>query len=192
MSGISRKEEMQELNDQYARLPNSQDNWNLSRRLVPGDGPLDAKIMIIGQAPGRFEDQEGKPFIGAAGKFLNLMITIAGLKREDLYITSVVQFFPPENRLPTDEEAELCMPLLERQIEIIKPKLIVVLGNFSSINITGIGEVTKNHGRVIEDSKRNCKIFITLHPAAAVRIKANVPTIEADFRNLKELVKTLN
>jgi uracil-DNA glycosylase len=184
--------EIDEINKEYEVLPKKYSNWGLSSNFVPGDGPTDAKIMIIGQAPGRNEDEQRKPFIGSAGKLLTSLIKRAGLERENVYITSVVQFFPPENRLPTEDEAQYCLPFLKRQIKTIKPKLIVLLGNFSAFNVAGIDQVMKNHGKLIESEEYGCDLFITLHPAAAVRIKTNMPVIEKDFENLGEIIKKKN
>lgn len=182
-------ERMGKVNGEYALLPSTQKGWQLSSNFVPGEGPLNAKIMVIGQAPGRFEDEQHRPFVGMAGKLLDNLLRKAGLRREKVYITSIVQFFPPENRVPTDEEAEICMPYLKRQIEIIKPKIIVLLGNFAAKNVAGIEEVMRNHGKLIKSREYGCYLYITVHPAAAVRIKKNTPILEEDFTNLKELIK---
>ena len=190
-SYIDRIERMEKLNEEYARLPKRHRNWRLSGNFVPGHGPLDAKIMIVGQAPGRNEDIQRKPFIGAAGKLLTEMIKKAGLKRDDIYISSIVQFFPPDNRLPTKEEARQGLPFLERQIAIVKPKLIIVLGNFAAENLLGMKEVMKNHGTLIRSKKYGCDVFVTLHPAAVVRMKKHTPVMEADFVKLGKIAKDL-
>ena len=183
-----RFEDMEALNRRYAELPNKQKSWGLSRRMVPGDGPLDAKVMFVGQAPGREEDEKLKPFIGAAGKLLTKLINRTGLKREQVYITSVVQFFPPENRLPSKEEAWLCMPFLKEQIKIIKPKLIVVLGNFAAENVAGIKTVMSTHGKLVNYNEYGARIFVTVHPAAVVRLKKYTELIEGDFDLLKSII----
>ncbi len=188
---IDRLEAIEELNTEYAKLPSQHKNWDLSKRLVPGHGPVNAKIMIVGQAPGRNEDIEGKPFIGQAGKLLTVMIEKAGLKRENIYITSVVQFFPPDNRLPTEEETASCLPFLKKQISIIKPKLIIVVGNYPSEHVIGMKNVMTIHGKLVDSEEYNAKVFITIHPAAAVRIKKHVPVMEGDFVKLKEIVKSI-
>lgn len=185
---VDKLEEMEKLNKEYAGLPRRHKGWGLSSTFVPGQGNLNAGVMFIGQAPGRTEEEMREPFVGAAGQLLDKLIQRAGLKREKTYITSVVQFFPPDNRLPTDEEAAHCMPFLKRQIGIVRPKLIVALGNFASQNLVGTAEVVFNHGKIVKSEEYGCDVFITLHPAAAVRIKANLPTIEQDFDKLKGLV----
>ncbi len=186
---IDRLEEIKIINREYSELPGELKKWELSRNFVPGDGPVNAKVMVIGQAPGRFEDKQRKPFIGMAGKLLTLLLKKAGFERSEVYITSVVQFFPPDNRLPTDEEALCCLPFLKKQIEIIRPRLIVLLGNFATLNVDGSAAVMKNHGKLIKSREYGGYIFISLHPAAAVRMKKFVPLMEKDFANLKKLVK---
>lgn len=187
---INRLEAMDALNKEYSQLPSKHNDWGLSGNFVPGEGPLNAKVMLLGQAPGRFEDEQRRPFIGMAGKLLDTMIQRAGMRRKDTYITSIVQFFPPENRLPTDDEAAHCMPFLKRQIQIVKPKLIVVLGNFSAYNLIGMAEVKKNHGMLHHSKEYGCDVLVTLHPAAAVRIKKNTPILEEDFGKIKEIIKS--
>lgn len=188
---IDKREAIDELNKEYAKLPKKQRSWGLSRNFVPGDGPVNAKIMIVGQAPGRNEDEQRRPFIGMAGKLLSHLLGKAGLKRENVYIASVVQFFPPENRLPTPSEAKLCMPFLSRQIEIVKPRLVVLLGNFATSNVDGSKEVMKNHGKLVKSKRYGCDLYITLHPAAAVRMKKHMPVIEKDFVELRKIVKAI-
>lgn len=186
---IDKLEEMERLNREYEQLPKRHRGWGLSGTFVPGIGNLNAALMLVGQAPGRTEDEMREPFVGAAGKLLDRLLHIAGLRREKAYITSIVQFFPPDNRLPTEEEAMHCMPFLKRQIGIVRPKLIVALGNFASSNLVGVAAVSSNHGKLVESEEYGCRVFITLHPAAAVRIKSNLPTIEDDFRDLKKIIE---
>ncbi len=185
---IERKEAMERLNEEYRKLPEKISGWNLSKSLVPGEGPLNANVMLVGQAPGRNEDEQGRPFVGISGQLLDKLIRRAGLRRENIYITSVVQFFPPENRVPTDEEIDVCRDFLNRQIKIIDPKIIVVLGAVSAKELLGLHEIMKEHGKLI---KKERNYFITLHPAAAVRIKTNLPLIEDDFRKLKGVLAGL-
>lgn len=186
---IDKLEKMMILNAEYSKLPHKIRRWGLSKNFVPGDGPLNARIMVVGQAPGRFEDEQRKPFIGMAGKLLTILLKKGGLRRDRVYITSVVQFFPPDNRLPTDDEAALCLPFLKKQIEIIGPKLVVLLGNFAASKVNGTKEVMKNHGKLIRSKAYGCDLFISLHPAAAVRMKKFVPLMEKDFESLKGIIK---
>ena len=158
-SYIDRLEEMEKLNKEYAQLPKRFRGWSLSGRLVQGEGPLDAKVMIVGQAPGRHEDELGRPFVGISGRLLDRLIRSAGMRREDVYITSVVQFFPPENRVPSDDEIGACREFLMRQIKIVNPKIVVVVGAVSANELLGMKGIMKIRGRLI---KRDRDYFIML------------------------------
>jgi DNA polymerase len=102
--------------------------WRSAKHAVPGEGPATAKIMMIGQNPGSEEDETGRPFVGRAGKFLTKTLTEYGINREDIFITNIVKHISPENRKPLDDEVAACLPYLTKQIRIIKPKIIVLLG----------------------------------------------------------------
>ena len=184
---LEKRRLLQELNGAYSRLPDTFGRWELSRKFVPGEGPANAEIMVIGQAPGANEDDSGRPFVGRAGKLLDSLLKSAGITRKKAYITSVVQFFPYGNRMPTEEEIEACKPFLFNQISIIRPKLVIALGSLASATVCGIGAIKSNHGTVIK--KDGVNYFCTLHPAAAVRIKSNMPIIKEDFLKLKPLAK---
>ena len=184
MDYISRKEAIGEINKEYAGLAKSSDGWELSRRLVPGEGRVDAKLMIIGQAPGANEDEQLRPFVGRSGQLLDSLLRRVRIKRADTYITSVVQFFPPGNRLPSRKEVDMCRPFLEKQIRIIGPKYVITLGNLSSSTVLGVGEVEKNHGKLIDKDGMVC--LITFHPAAALRFKDNYGLMLSDLRKLRE------
>ena len=185
---IDRKEAMERLNRGYRKLPAKSSVWGLSRNFVAGEGPLDAKVVIVGQAPGRNEDSTGRPFIGISGQLLGRLLKKAGLEREQVYITSVVQFFPPKNRAPSDSEVEACRRFLYRQLDIVKPKLVVVVGAVALRELLNMKGIMKVRGRLI---RKDRYYFITLHPAAAIRIKRNMPLIEGDFRKLKYALKEL-
>lgn len=185
---IGKEEFIEKLNNEYKSLPSKERDWNLSKNFVAGEGPLNAKVMIIGQAPGRNEDIERRPFVGISGRLLDNLIKKSGLKRGDVYITSIVQFFPPKNRMPSDKEVSLCKPFLLKQIKIIGPRLIVLLGSLAAKELCGEKSVTRNHGSLIENVY---KYYITLHPAAAVRMKKNVPIIEKDFIKLKSILSKI-
>ena len=186
---MAKNEEMKKLNEDYRAMPSRHKSWHLSKRFVKGEGPVNASVVVVGQAPGAFEDTEGRPFVGRSGVLLNHLLELAGLRRNKVYITSVVQFFPPKNRLPSASEVNACKSYLFRQIEIIKPKLVITLGNLSASVLLDGGSVMKSHGSVVR--KKGIAYFITLHPAAAVRIKRNMPIIEGDFRKLRALIKEL-
>jgi uracil-DNA glycosylase len=102
--------------------------WQGAKHGVPGEGPLNAKVMLVGQNPGADEDELGRPFVGRAGKFLTKMLTEHGIKREDLFITNIVKHVSPQNRKPFTDEVAACLPYLTAQISFIKPKIIVLLG----------------------------------------------------------------
>jgi len=186
---MDRIAEMKKLNLNYSKIPYKTKNWDLSKVLVQGEGPLDAKVMFIGQAPGRNEDVERRPFIGTSGKFLTQLMTLAGIDRKSVYICSVVQFFPPLNRMPTDEEIELCKEFLFKQIDIVNPKLVVLLGALASKTVANVEKVGTNHGTIIEKEGRT--YFISMHPAAAVRIRTKIPVMEKDFKKLRTVVKKI-
>jgi uracil-DNA glycosylase family 4 len=169
-------------------------DWDLSRNFVPGDGPLNAQVMLIGQAPGRFEDRQRRPFVGRSGKLLDWMIKSARLKRENVYITSVVQFFPPKNRMPAAKEISLCKRFLSGQIKVIEPRFVILLGNVALNAVLGMRSVHANHGSVIR--KDGTTYMITLHPAAALRFKKSKAIMRQDFskfgRLIAESIKEVN
>ena len=140
---------------------------------VPGEGPTNAKLFIIGQAPGAQEDQTGKPFIGRAGKYLTMMLEKAGIKREDVFITSTVKHFPPKNRPPTDEEMQACRPYLLRQLEVVNPKIVLLLGNNA--------KSLKNH-----TSLKGKTVLEAIHPSAAMRFKKMAERMDDEFLKLKQ------
>ncbi len=172
---------MERLNAEYRKLPRRMRGWGLSKNFVAGEGPIDADVMLVGQAPGRHEDETGRPFVGISGRLLDTLLKKAGLERSDVYITSVVQFFPPKNRAPSDPEIAACRRFLYRQIHIIEPKIVIVVGAVALKELLGRVGIMKVHGSLI---KKDRDYFVTLHPAAAVRIKRNLPLIEGDFRKL--------
>ncbi len=149
---------------------------------VPGEGPLPTEIMFIGEAPGFHEDQQGTPFIGAAGQFLNDLLGKIGLDRSDVYITNVVKHRPPGNRDPLPDEMAACRPYLDRQIELVDPKMIVTLGRFSMARWFPGGRISQIHG---QPKTVDGRIIVPMyHPAAALHQAALKATIEADFLKL--------
>jgi DNA polymerase len=149
---------------------------------VPGEGPADARVMLIGEAPGWNEDQQGRPFVGAAGKFLNELLAKGGLRREEVFITNVVKSRPPGNRDPLPDEIAACAPFLERQIEVIDPDVIVTLGRFSMARWFPGERISKIHGKPKRVGRR--LIVPMYHPAAALHQQALRETIEGDFAKL--------
>ncbi len=184
---MSKEADMRKLNSEYRMLPSKADEWELSRNFVPGEGPLNAKVMIIGQAPGKNEDIQRRPFIGTSGRFLDRLIGLAGLERSHIYICSVVQFFPPKNRLPSDHEIELCEDLLFRQIKIINPRVVILVGSLSCRVVLGMEGISKIHGRKIKRHGRT--YLLSMHPAAAIRIRTKIPIMERDFRRFKSVIR---
>lgn len=157
---------------------------------VPGEGPDDAAIMFIGEAPGFHEDRQGRPFVGAAGSYLNELLDRIGLKREEVYITNVIKCRPPANRDPLPVEIETCQPYLDRQIALIRPKLIVTLGRFSMQRYFPGASITRIHGQ----PKRvgNVIYYPIFHPAAALHQPRWRETLEADFQKIPELLAKLD
>ena len=153
---------------------------------VPGDGPIDADIMFIGEAPGFHEDQQGIPFVGAAGKFLNELLEGAGIERDKVYITNVIKCRPPGNRDPQQEEVQACAPYLDRQIELINPKVIVTLGRHSMARAFPDEKISVVHGN---PRKLGDQVYFPMyHPAAALHQPSLRTTVEADFARLRQLL----
>ncbi|PIR53171.1 uracil-DNA glycosylase [Candidatus Peregrinibacteria bacterium CG10_big_fil_rev_8_21_14_0_10_49_10] len=150
---------------------------------VLGEGNANAKIMFIGEAPGQREDEQGRPFVGPAGKFLNELLESIELRREDVYISNVVKYRPPENRDPTDEEKEQCMPWLKMEIAILKPKVIVPLGRHALGHFFPKLGMTQAHGK--PQKLKDIAIFPIYHPAAALHNGSFRQALYDDFAALK-------
>lgn len=156
-------------------------------QIVFGVGNPRARVMIVGEAPGKNEDLQGEPFVGAAGQYLNELLAFAGLVREDIYIANVLKCRPPGNRDPQPDEIALCTPYLREQTRTIDPEFIVTLGNFSTKFIlkTDVG-ITRLHGKLQQAGK--FKVFPIFHPAAAIYDRSKRDIMEADFRTLGALL----
>ena len=152
------------------------------KNAVPGEGQISAKIMFIGEAPGRSEDEKGKPFVGAAGRILDDLLKKAGIERSQVFITNIVKCRPPNNRAPEEDELIACRPYLDRQIALIKPKVICILGRTAYSSILGGSSITANRGKIVERSGQ--KYFSTFHPAAVIYNKKLLSTLEADLKKL--------
>ena len=157
------------------------------KNAVPGEGQLAAKIMFVGEAPGRSEDEKGRPFVGAAGRILDDLLQKAGIERSQVFITNVVKCRPPNNRVPEDDEAVACRPYLDRQIALIKPKVICILGRTAYASLLGGSSITTNRGKIVE--KAGQKYFLTFHPAAAIYNKSPLSALEADLKKLAKEIK---
>jgi len=155
-------------------------------KAVPGEGPEDAGIMFIGEAPGFHEDQQGRPFVGAAGHFLEELLAGIGLKREGVYICNVIKCRPPGNREPGVEEIEACRPYLDRQIELVKPKMVVTLGRFSMERFFPNARISLIHGKA---RKMGGIIYYPVyHPAAALHQPKWRQAVEEDFLKIPKLL----
>lgn len=155
---------------------------------VAGKGDPHAPIIFVGEAPGRTEDLRGESFVGAAGKKLDGMLEKHGIMRNSVYITNVVKCRPPNNRVPTEAERNACMEYLYKEIELINPKIVCVLGNTASISILGQGEITKNHGKIIVKDGRS--YFLTFHPAAIIYNQELYNIMDADIAKLANMLKS--
>jgi len=176
--------------------------WKARRNAVPGEGKTNASVLFVGEAPGYWEDVKGLPFVGAAGKILNSLLTKIGLPREHVFITNVVKCRPPENRDPQPDEVKTCTSLyLNRQIALIQPKIIVMLGRHSTAYIllkagleTKASEgITQLHGKVIQTQFLNLSVSVIpmFHPAAALYNPKYRDALEKDFDLLKNELKKL-
>jgi uracil-DNA glycosylase family 4 len=171
--------------------------WKTRKNPVPGEGSSHSQIMFIGEAPGYWEDVKGKPFVGAAGKFLDTLLSEAGLSRESVFIGNILKCRPPKNREPSQDEIETCTPYLNSQIQVIQPKYIVTLGNYSTSYIFAkamlpFNGITQAHGKFYKASTLDMrvKIFPTFHPAAALYHLKYKELLQQDFQLLRqELVK---
>ena len=153
---------------------------------VPGAGPADAKIMFIGEGPGFHENEQGKPFVGAAGRFLDELLKNVGMQRDQVFITNVVKCRPPSNRDPNPDELAACDGYLQRQTQTINPKVIVTLGRFSMHKFLPHAKISEAHGQAVRVKGRLVVPFY--HPAAALHQPSLRPTVEADFARLPEWI----
>ena len=161
---------------------------------VPGDGNAGAEIVFIGEAPGKSEDEKGIPFVGVAGKFLNEMLAKINLKREDIYITNVVKYRPPNNRDPLPEEKALCREWLLGELRIIKPQLIIFLGRHAMNNFFPELKISDAHGKLLIKPFKGMptKYFFPLyHPAAALYNGSMRETLKDDFKKIPKVLKEI-
>ncbi len=176
---------LSELNEQLAGCQRCQ----LARyrnKVVPGEGAEDAEIMFIGEAPGWYEDQQGRPFVGPAGKFLDQLLASIELRREQVYIANVIKCRPPSNRDPLPTEIESCNSWLERQIDIIQPRMIVTLGRYSMAKFFPGKSISRIHGTAqVSD---NIIYYAMYHPAAALHQQRLREAIETDMLRIPVLL----
>jgi DNA polymerase len=159
--------------------------WKTRRNAVPGEGSEKAQVMFIGEAPGKIEDETGRPFAGRAGKILDEWLSFLGLTRKEVFITSVLKCRPPGNREPRKIEIRACKGYLLRQIEVINPKLIVLLGSVAVDTFLGEKSI-KNHGKLLEG-----KYFILFHPAAVLYNPRFKEIVRKDLEELKVVIEKL-
>ena len=157
---------------------------------VAGKGNFKSDVIFVGEAPGKNEDLKGEPFIGIAGKKLSMALESAGIKRDEVYITNIVKCRPPNNRVPTTNERETCKDYLKKEIEIIKPKIICILGNTAFGSLLDGKEITKYRGKIVR--KDNQLYFLTVHPAATIYNQKLIDVLKNDIEKLFKLIKELN
>ena len=155
-------------------------------KAVPGVGPAGARIMIVGEAPGQNEDQQGEPFVGAAGKLLDQLLSGIGLSRADVFITNILKCRPPNNRDPLPDEIAACSDYLDRQIALIQPRVICTLGRFSMAKFFPPGSMRALHGRTTRHGAVTC--YALYHPAAALRDPRLKDVFAEDFRRIPEVL----
>ena len=180
---MTREKQLQELHETIRKCtlcPLHESRTNA----VPGEGPATSRVMFIGEAPGAREDESGRPFVGRSGELLISMIQEIGLSRNSVFITSILKSRPPRNRPPTQVEIDACRPYLEQQIEIINPKIVVLLGGVAISSLVGPWKVSEAHGRFYETDDRT--YFMTYHPAAALRFPKVKAAMREDFQILNQ------
>jgi len=154
---------------------------------VPGEGPENSQIVFIGEAPGYHENRLGRPFVGAAGKFLEELLASIQMRREDVYICNVIKCRPPNNREPLPSEIEICRPYLDRQLELIRPRLIVTLGRYSMARFFPQASISKIHGRPTKFG--NLLVLPLFHPAAALHQPKYRSDIEQDILKIPQILR---
>ncbi|MCS7165057.1 MAG: uracil-DNA glycosylase [Candidatus Calescibacterium sp.] len=165
--------------------------YEYRKNAVPGNGIYNTKIALIGEAPGRNEDIEGLPFVGQAGKLLEQMLNSIGISRQDIFITNVIKCRPPENRDPLEDEIQACKPYLLKQIELVNPKVLILVGKYSVSTILGVNlKISHLKGRVfIKDGRY---IFCTYHPAFILRnYSSYIEEYTYHFQKIKKIIDEL-
>jgi len=183
---------MSELTELYEQVQRCQ-LCTLARsraRAVPGEGPENATVMFIGEAPGFHEDKSGRPFVGAAGHFLDELLSSIGMKRGDVYIANVIKCRPPGNRDPLPAEVDACRPYLDRQIELIAPQMVVTLGRFSMARYFPGSKISTIHGR--PRKIQGVLYYPMFHPAAALHQPKLRRTVEDDMARIPQLLDEID
>ena len=188
--------------DKYKELQKIKDEMEKDKNLplvsrpedvIPGDGNPDAEIVFIGEAGGYHESIQRKPFVGQAGQLLNKLLMLAGIKREDVYITNMIKTRPPNNRDPLPEELEAYSRYLDKELEIIKPGIIITLGRFSMGKFLPSAKISSAHGRLYRVNWKGIELFIVpmYHPAASLRNGSVMSQEKEDFLRLPEAMKKI-
>jgi len=158
--------------------------------IVFGAGDPHARIMLVGEAPGKNEDLTGTPFVGAAGKLLDELLATAGLSRDDVYIANILKCRPPGNRDPRPLEVQTCTPFLDAQLALVKPDIVVTLGNYATRFVLGTAEgITTLRGRMVTEEGRH--IYPVFHPAATIYDRSKRDILAEDFARLPQLLESL-
>jgi len=192
MRGMDKQEELNAIAEEVKKCRKC-GLWRGAIQSVPGEGSFDAKVIFVGEAPGFHEDQRGIPFCGAAGKLLDKLLALARLKRDEVFICNMLRHRPPNNRDPSPEEIEACRSFLDRQIEIIEPKIIVTLGRFSMAKFLPNALISQVHGqpRFVEFEGKEIIVIPMYHPAAALRNGKIMVAEQEDFIKLEEFLEKL-
>lgn len=190
---MTKQQDMTELKDRILTADICPELRLQATQLVMGDGNLDADIVFIGEAPGKNEDEQGLPFVGAAGKFLNEMLASAGMDRKDVYITNIVKYRPPNNRDPLPEEKKAFWPYLLKQLQVIDPKVVVTLGRHSMEYFLPGLRISEIHGQPKRIQFGDHKIVVVplFHPAAALYNSSLRQTLIDDFVRMPEIIKQI-
>jgi len=187
---MSKQEQIDKIAEQIIKDNVCPELASAATQLVMGDGNADAAIVMIGEAPGKNEDEQGRPFVGAAGRFLDEMLASIGMKRQDIYITNIVKYRPPENRDPSDDEKAAFLPYLEDQLRVIQPKLVVTLGRHSGMAFLPGLRISRDHG---QPKRLHGQVYLPLyHPAAALYNGAMRETLLDDFAKIPRILEIIN
>ena len=190
---MTKNQELQDLNNKWKEDCKCELK-KTATQAVFGVGSVNAEIIFIGEAPGKSEDAKGEPFVGAAGKFLNEMLGLINLKREDIYITNIVKYRPPNNRDPLPEEKSACREWLLEELKIISPKLIIFLGRHAMNNFFPDQQISQAHGKLLikKFNGMSTKFFFPLyHPAAALYNGGMREVLIEDFKKIPKILKEI-
>jgi uracil-DNA glycosylase family 4 len=157
------------------------------KNVVAGEGSSSAKVMLVGEAPGKHEDLEGRPFVGYSGRILDAALSKAGIKRSEVFITNVVKCRPPNNRRPQRNELIACMGHLERQISLVSPKIICILGSTAYRSLLGGKSIVADRGKIVE--KEGKRFFLTVHPASTIYNRSLRSALEKDLSILAREIR---